>query len=74
MVHQRGSLALLAVDNGLGPGFRMRAILRCLDEARASDFVLVGVHNSTPLGTVATHAMQALSEGCPGFVPTNTEL
>ena len=74
VVHERGPFALLDADNGLGPVVGARAMKRCLEAARATGFALVGARNSTTLGTMATYAMQALSEGYLGFVATNTEL
>ncbi len=74
VVHERGPFALLDADNGLGPVVGMRAMTRCLEAARSGGFALVGVRNSTTLGTMATFAMRALSEGFLGFVGTNTEL
>ena len=74
VVHKRGPFALLDADNGLGPVVGMRAMTRCLEAARVGGFALVGVRNSTTLGTMATYAMRALSEGFLGFAGTNTEL
>ena len=74
VVHERGPFALLDADNGLGPVVGMRAMTRCLEAARVGGFALVGVRNSTTLGTMATYAMRALSEGFLGFAGTNTEL
>lgn len=74
VVHERGPFALLDADNALGPVVGMRAMTRCLEAARAGGLALVGVRNSTTLGTMATYAMRALSEGFLGFVGTNTEL
>ena len=74
VVHERGPFALLDADNGLGPVVGMRAMRRCLESAKAGGFALVGVRNSTTLGTMATYAMRALTEGFLGFVATNTEL
>lgn len=74
VVHERGPFTLLDADNGLGPVVGMRAMTRCLAAVRESGFALVGVRNSTTLGTMATYAMQALSEGFLGFAATNTEL
>ena len=74
VVHERGPFTLLDADNGLGPVVGMRAMTRCLEATRAAGFALVGVRNSTTLGTMATYAMRALSEGALGFVATNTEL
>ncbi len=74
VVHERGPFALLDADNGLGPMVGMRAMTRCLEAARSGGVALVGVRNSTTLGTMATYAMRALPEGVLGFVGTNTEL
>lgn len=74
VVHERGPFALLDADNGLGPVVGTRAMTRCVEAARAGGLALVGVRNSTTLGTMATYAMRALSEGFLGFVGTNTEL
>lgn len=74
VVHERGPFALLDADNGLGPVVGMRAMTRCLEAAKEGGLALVGVRNSTTLGTMATYAMRALSEGFLGFVATNTEL
>ena len=74
VVHERRPFALLDADNALGPVVGMRAMTRCLEAARAGGLALVGVRNSTTLGTMATYAMRALSEGFLGFVGTNTEL
>ena len=74
VVHERGPFALLDADNGLGPVVGVRAMTRCLEAARVGGFALVGVRNSTTLGTMATYAMRVLSEGALGFVATNTEL
>ena len=74
VVHEHGPFALLDADNGLGPVVGMRAITRCLEAAKEGGFALVGVRNSTTLGTMATYAMRALSAGFLGFVATNTEL
>ena len=74
VVHERGPFALLDADNALGPVAGMRAMTRCLQAARAGGLALVGVRNSTTLGTMATYAMRALPEGFLGFVGTNTEL
>ena len=74
VVHERGPFTLLDADNGLGPVVGARAMARCLEAARSAGLALVGVRNSTTLGTMATYAMQALSEGFVGFVATNTEL
>ena len=74
VVHERRPFTLLDADNGLGPVAGMRAMTRCLESARAGGLALVGVRNSTTLGTMATYAMRALSEGFLGFVGTNTEL
>ena len=71
---ERGAFALMDADNGLGPVVGMRAMARCLEVAKEHGFGLVGVRNSTTLGTMATYAMQALGEGALGFVGTNTEL
>ena len=74
VVHERGPFALLDADNGLGPVVGTRAMTRCLEAAREGGLALVGVRNSTTLGTMATYAMRALSVGFLGFVATNTEL
>ena len=74
VVHGGGPFTLLDADNGLGPVVGARAMTRCLEGAKAGGFALVAVRNSTTLGTMATYAMQALSEGFLGFVATNTEL
>ena len=74
VVHERGLFTLLDADNGLGPVVGMRAMTRCLAAAGESGFALVGVRNSTTLGTMATYAMRALSAGALGFAATNTEL
>lgn len=74
VVREHGPFTLLDADNGLGPVVGMRAMTRCLEAARAGGFAVVGVRNSTTLGTMATYAMRALSEGVLGFVATNTEL
>ena len=74
VVHERGPFTLLDADNGLGPVVGMRAMTRCLEAARAAGFALVGARNSTTLGTMATYAMRALTDGFLGFVATNTEL
>ena len=74
VVHERGPFTLLDADNGLGPVVGARAMARCLEAVRNDAFALVGVRNSTTLGTMATYAMQALSEGFLGLVATNTEL
>jgi LDH2 family malate/lactate/ureidoglycolate dehydrogenase len=74
VVHERGPFARLDADNGLGPVVGMRAMTRCLEAAREGGFALAGMRNSTTLGTMATYAMRALSEGFLGFVGTNTEL
>ena len=74
VVHERGPFSLLDADNGLGPVVGTRAMTRCLEAARTGGFALVGVRNSTTLGTMATYAMQALQQGSLGFVGTNTEL
>ena len=74
VVHEGGPFTLLDADNGLGPVVGARAMTRCLEAARAGGFALVGVRNSTTLGTMATYAMRALAEGFLGFVATNTEL
>lgn len=74
VVHERGPFVLLDADNGLGPVVGMRAMTRCLEAAGVGGFALVGVRNSTTLGTMATYAMRALSAGALGFAATNTEL
>ena len=74
VVHEHGLFTLLDADNGLGPVVGMRAMARCLEAARAGGFALVGVRNSTTLGTMATYAMRALQQGALGFAGTNTEL
>ena len=74
VVHERGPFTLLDADNGLGPVVGARAMTRCLEAAREDGFALVGVRNSTTLGTMATYAMRALAEGFLGFAGTNTEL
>ena len=74
VVHEGGPFTLLDADNGLGPVVGARAMARCLEAAKSGGLALVGVRNSTTLGTMATYAMQALSEGFLGFVATNTEL
>ena len=74
VVHERGPFTLLDADNGLGPVVGVRAMTRCLEAARTGGFALVGVRNSTTLGTMATYAMRALSAGALGFAATNTEL
>lgn len=74
VVHERGPFALLDADNGLGPVVGARAMSRCLEAAGEGGFALVGGRNSTTLGTMATYAMRALSEGFLGFAATNTEL
>ena len=74
VVHEGGPFTLLDADNGLGPVVGARAMARCLQAARAGGLALVGVRNSTTLGTMATYAMQGSSEGFLGFVATNTEL
>ena len=74
VVNERSPFALLDADNGLGPVVGTRAMMRCVEAARAGGFALVGVRNSTTLGTMATYAMRALTEGFLGFVGTNTEL
>ena len=74
VVHERGPFILLDADNGLGPVVGVRAMTRCLATARTGGFALVGVRNSTTLGTMATYAMRALSAGALGFAATNTEL
>ena len=74
VVRERGPFTVLDADNGLGPVVGMRAMKRCLEAVREGGFALTGVRNSTTLGTMATYAMQALSEGFLGLVATNTEL
>ena len=74
VVHERGPFTILDADNGLGPVVGMRAMKRCLEAAREGGFALTGVRNSTTLGTMATYAMQAPSEGFLGLAATNTEL
>lgn len=74
VVHERGPFTLLDADDGLGPVVGMRAMTHCLESARAGGLALVGVRNSTTLGTMATYAMRALPDGFLGFVGTNTEL
>ena len=74
VVHERGPFTLLDADNGLGPVVGVQAMTRCLEAARTGGFALVGVRNSTTLGTMATYAMRALPEGFLGFAATNTEL
>ena len=74
VVREGGPFTLLDADNGLGPVVGARAMTRCLEAARTGGFALVGVRNSTTLGTMATYAMRALPAGALGFVATNTEL
>ncbi|MGQ4810420.1 putative oxidoreductase YjmC [Candidatus Entotheonellaceae bacterium PAL068K] len=74
VVSERGHLALLDGDNGLGAVVGTQAMQRCLSQAQERGLALVGVRHSTTLGLMAFYAMQALEHDTIGFVATNTEL
>jgi LDH2 family malate/lactate/ureidoglycolate dehydrogenase len=74
VARQQPLFALLDGDNGLGAVVGSRAMAMCLNKARGQGLALVGVQNSTTLGTMATYAMQALEHQAIGFASTNTEL
>ena len=74
VVREQSHVVLLDGDNGLGAVVGTVAMQRCVQQGQGQGLALVGVRNSTTLGTMAFYAMRALEHGLIGFVTTNTEL
>lgn len=72
VVKDRGALALMDGDNGLGQVVARRAMEECIARAKRHDIALVLVKESNHFGAAATYALLAAQEGMAGIVTTTT--
>ncbi|MEK6710134.1 MAG: Ldh family oxidoreductase [Nitrospinota bacterium] len=68
----RGALALMDGDNGMGQIVARRAMEECIARAGRHNVALVLVKESSHFGAAATYAMLAVGEGMAGIVTTTT--